>query len=324
VGGCCHVAVEPGRPPRRTARSHRRAHRRRRASRRGSPSRRRRPRRRPRRRGSEAKIPCSSAVAVSCVPALRVSNTLTPPPVSSLQADHRARPLAAAPTRPRRRAASAREEELPFPASVRTWAPSRSPRPCTSGRRAGGRPTRTGAAPGDEGARGEAAFVIPCVCRRPRASVVTSRSQVLADGRRRVYANAGRPAASSVSPAGPSDEPLRRPGDDAQLPAAAREREPGAVLGLDQHARPATSVDDEPREHLSRAWHPADARRTSSRGGRRATTTSRPEHERHARRSVGRDREQRLARGRRARSRPEPAGEGKERERRSRPSRHLT
>ena len=58
-----------------------------------------------------------------------------------------------------------------------------------------------------------------------------------------------------------------RAGDDPKLAAAAREREPGAVLGFDQRARSTGAIDDEPGEDRVPAGRAAGTRHRPAGGG---------------------------------------------------------
>src|SRR6266536_499254 len=171
---------------------------------------------------SETKMPWGTTVFVSCVSALSVSRTLQVSGYSCVHADHSARPAAAAPTRP---------AGVPKRLAKRYW-PIQPPFFCgcqsiaaevyvsTTWRRP---LTSTGTAPGAISLSGNPAFVTACVRRRPRAFVVTSRRYVLPELRRSAYAIAGRPAASSVRPAGPKDPPA-----GARATTRSRDRVPRA------------------------------------------------------------------------------------------------
>src|SRR5262249_22098566 len=115
------------------------------------------------------------------------------------------------------------------------------------------------------------------VANRPRPSVVTSRSQVLPDGFLSAYANAGRPAASSVRPAGPNESRLGGRTTTRSFPPrldSAIQEPFSASTSTLVRSRPSTTRPA--RTGLVPGTRPA---RTDSQPPpvRRATTTSRPD-----------------------------------------------
>src|SRR3954465_1525661 len=119
-------------------------------------------------------MPWSSAVAVACVAALTLSRTLSVPDDSSVHADQSPELVEAAPISPAGvppRLAKRNCPSQPPPAlgpqsiALSVYVSTTCSRPRTS----------TGAAPGEKTLDGKPPFVIPCVRRWPRASLVTRR-----------------------------------------------------------------------------------------------------------------------------------------------------
>src|SRR5512146_1387609 len=134
-------------------------------------------------RTSDTKIPWSSTVAVSWVEALSVRRTLIESDESSVQADQRLSPDAAAPTRPTGEPSLLANTYWPIQppffrgcqsiaAAVYVSTTWRRPR------------TSTGAAPGASSLGGNPAFVTDRARSLPLRSVVTRRRNVSAVGRR--------------------------------------------------------------------------------------------------------------------------------------------
>src|SRR5262249_53814991 len=175
-----------------------------------------------------------------------------------------------------RRAAGAGEEVLAYPAAAGLGAPvDRRVGVRLDDVQASADQHRGGAR--DEQARGKSALRDP-VRVQPAAGVGRHEAQPALPGgppkrigergpARRVERQAGRSVRVAL---------LARPGYDAELPAAARQRDPGTVLRLDEGARPEPAVDGQPREDRSGARHPADPPETPTAAGR-PTTTLRPD-----------------------------------------------
>jgi hypothetical protein len=231
---------------------------------------------RPPPRSSETKIPCSRITFVSCVAELWLRKTLIVSEDSWVQADQRLAPEAAAATRPVGDPSGLEKRNWPTHEPFRCGCQSIAPevKVSTTWRRPR---TSTGAAPGASELDGKPAFVMPIVRKRPRLSDVTSRRNDFPELNRSAYANAGRPAESSVSPAGPKEAPFRglattRTGPP-ERPRASQEPPSAWTRTLVRPCRSITSPDTKARPVGTRPARREDQRPPAV---RRATVTSLP------------------------------------------------